>query len=96
MTTSERNKLGAEISYALGGFNRYMNRPLAKVHVYKWRLACESYLNEPALNLFRALRPYRTREARQIRFNVAQTLKWRRKRKSVSLPSYDEATAKYV
>lgn len=96
MTAIEREKLGGEISYALNGFNRYMNRPISKVHVYTWRLANLEFGQCDTLHLFRALRGYRSREVNQIRFNVAQILKWRRTRKSIRLPIYDEATAKYI
>lgn len=93
MTTTERAELGARVSYALNGFNRYMNRPLARVHVYTWRLANAIDPNAPAVRL---VRPYRSEEVNRFRWRVAQYARSLRHAGLVELPRYDEARAIYT
>lgn len=90
-----KEDLRQSLAYHLGAFSRWMNEPLKRVHVYSWRLANQEFGNSNRLHLFRARRAYRCGEVNQIRFNVAQILKWRRSRKSITLPTYNEAKDEY-
>jgi len=80
---------------ALTSFERWMNKPVRRVQVYSWKLANELHGQEP-IHLFRARKHYRDRVSIQTRFNVATALRWRRKRKSIVLPTYNESTGEYT
>ena len=82
-----------EIEYALNGFQRWMNRPLAKVQVYTWHLANELDPNCPSIRL---LAPYRDDANKAFRWRLAQFIKCRRYIGRVPLPHFDEATSRYV
>lgn len=85
--------MNQELAYTLGGFSRYMNRPLAKVHVYTWKLANELQADCPSIRL---LRPYRDEVNKEFRWRLAQWLKARRYAGRIALPHYNEATANYI
>lgn len=48
--------LNQELDWALNGFQRWMNRPLARIHVYTWRLANQIEQDCPCIRLLRAYR----------------------------------------
>lgn len=82
---------------SLQAFPRWMNRPLQRVHVYTWRLACDL---EPGIlgELSGGIRyrpEYRSAACKGWRRAVANALRGIRKRKRILLPTWSEATGEY-
>jgi hypothetical protein len=89
--------LRAELQQALGGFARYMNRPLARVHVFTWRLSCKlEPENSIAPGGLRLLPPYRAPSVKAWRVEVARFIKTARRSGRITLPCYVESSAEYV
>lgn len=81
---------------ALEAFPRYMNRPLARVQVYSWRVAC---LIEPANATghgIRVLPAYRSMQDKELRRSTAGAIRIARKGGRIKLPFYTEAAANYI
>lgn len=81
-TMKTLNQLNDELRHSIGGFQRYMNRPLARVHVYTWRLAVSM---EPVhapneAGTIRYLPAFRSLACRQWRKAVANALREQRGR----------------
>lgn len=76
-------------------FRRWMNRPLCRVQVYTWQLACRIFPEDAPLSRFRALRPYRDDQTQDMRRSVAGAVRIARRGK-ITLPIYDEAKGKYI
>ncbi|HEU4344085.1 MAG TPA: hypothetical protein VFU31_21225 [Candidatus Binatia bacterium] len=73
-------------------FHRWMNRPVARVHVYTWSLANELEANCPVIRL---LRLYRHERTNKFRWRLAQWLKCRRVAGKIELPTYNEKEGRY-
>ncbi len=87
------NAMNNEVAYALGAFERWMNRPLARVQVYTWHLANELDANCPSIRL---LQPYRDEVNRKFRWRLAQKIKLIRHVSRIELPRYSESTGNYI
>ena len=89
------------LEYSLGAFSRYMNRPIARVHVYTWRLACqiEGMVSwgggSPCVGGIRYRPAYRSASCKAWRQLTVQTLRAQRKAGAVVLPYWTEATGEY-
>jgi len=89
------------IKEALQAFPRWMNRPLARVHVYSWRLAV---LLEPSaspgklgkLMTIRYVPAHRSPECLFWRKTVAAAIRIARRSGKITLPRYDERSGQYV
>lgn len=84
-----------ELSAALQSFQNWMNRPIKRVQVYTWQIACNLFNREPLAN-FRCLPKYRDEKAKIARKEVAQMIKFKRSIKSIVLPKYNEKRGEYV
>lgn len=93
---TQREFMAEALRESLGAFARWMNRPITRVHVYTWRLAVK--LDPGATPFTIRYRPaYRSPACKQWRKIVARVLRnMRRRGVKVTLPTYDERSAKYV
>ncbi len=95
MNAQQNEQLRAELIYALGGFARWMNRPVAKVQVFTWRTANDiTFL--AGCPCIRLLRPYRDEANKAFRIRLARAIKQVRKSFKIILPCYDERNAEYT
>jgi hypothetical protein len=92
MTTEQSAKLKEDLQWALGGFARWMNRPVKRVQVYTWHLFCGVYPKAVPIRYRPAYRDFEIREYRRL---LAQVLRECRRAGHVRLPIYNEAKAIY-
>lgn len=80
---------------ALSTFPRWMNRPLARVHVHSWRVAL---LIDPiaALSTIRYVPAHRSPDCRSWRCSVARTIRIARKSGRIKLPRFNENSGLYT
>ena len=76
-------------------FYEWMNRPVKRVQVYTWQMACGLFDVAP-LRCFRMLPAYRDAAALAVRKELADIIKRKRAIRAVRLPSYNERLADYV
>ena len=95
-------QLNEDLRHALGGFARYMNEPLRRVHVFTWSVACKLRPDGGPVHGIRLLPAFRYPEVSEWRLEVARFIKmirqyradnWRSRR--LALPIYNESTGKY-
>lgn len=87
--------LRKDLIEALGAFERWMNRPLARIHVYTYRLS--NTIHVEGSYSFHVRPFYRSPLVREQRLNVARVIKGlRAKGTRPCLPRYDEKTAHYI
>jgi hypothetical protein len=84
-----------EIQVALNSFSHWMNRPVKRVQVYTWQMACDLFDSAP-LRCFRMLPAYRDAAALVVRKELAGIIKRKRAIRAVRLPVYNEARADYI
>ena len=76
-------------------FNEYMNRPLKRVQVFTWRMACDLFDSIP-LQTFRSLPPFRSEASKVARREIAHIVRIKRSLGYVRLPKYNERQAEYI
>lgn len=75
------------------GFRQWMNRSLARVQVYSWRVACRIMPDHPGS--IRILKAYRDRSINEWRNVTAAAIRIARRGK-IYLPVYSEQLGEYV
>ncbi len=83
------------LAEALNSFHVWMNRPIKRVQVYTWRMACDLF-NAEAVRTFRMLPAYRDDAAKVARREIALIIKRKRVIRAVRLPRYNEERAIYI
>jgi len=87
--------MSIELQVVLNSFRAWMNRPVKRVHVYTWSMACALF-NDSPLATFRCLPAYRTEAAKVARREIARIIKQKKRIGAVRLPVYNEATENYL
>lgn len=97
--TPEARKHSEELRDALNGFSDWQNRPLNRVHCFTWPLALTL---EPSARAYACGIRYKPAYRRHFpgvqewRNATAAKLKQMRKAGKITLPTYDERTAKWI
>ncbi len=96
--TLEARKHSEELRDALNGFRDWANRTINRVHCYTYPLALKLFPDAAVSCYLRIVPAYRHLYPQTIalRRDLAAALKLQRKAGKITLPVYDERTAKWI
>lgn len=96
--TIQARKHSEALRDALNSFSDWQNRPINRVHCYTWPLAVKLFPGLAAQSCLRIVRAYRHLYPATVvlRRRLAEALKLERKAGKITLPVYDERSAKWI